>query len=219
MNIKNMTPRSVYTYLYNLFHSKLSDDMIYYLVPFYIKQYECRHCLIPCTTIKQCIHCKTNVCDNCTFEKCTHCGDNVLCKGCMFNEYKHFTTLLHDLKCDSTCLTYKLCNVCAKDNVEKCGWCFKLLCPQMTQHDCILKYNIVKDDIEGYKWLNDNTNFSTLFDDACKWYHKTEGYYEPHVLYEYIQGESLEEYLKEGNDVDKIPDSIYHLLQNNDQSE
>lgn len=208
-----MNGNSVFMYLHNLFSSKLPDDMIYYLVPFYIKQYECKHCLIPDVKIKQCIHCKKNACKKCTIEMCTHCnGDSVLCKGCMYNEYKHFTTLLHDLRCDM-CLTYKMCNGCAKKYVQRCNWCFKLLCPQMTIHDCSLKYDIIKDDMEGYLWLNNNTKFVKMFENACKWYQKTGTYYEPHILYEYTQGESLEEYLNDGGDVDKIPDSMYHLIE------
>lgn len=209
-----MNVNSVYMYLHDIFSSKLPDDMISYLVPFYIKQYECVHCLIPHQNIKQCIHCKKNVCKMCVVETCTRCNNSILCKCCMYNQYKHFTTLLHDLKCDS-CLTYKLCNACGKKYIERCGWCFKLLCPQMTQHDCPLKFNIIKDDIDGYLWLNNNTKFIQNFYNACKWYHQKGTYYEPHILYEHIQSESLEDYLNDGGNVDKIPDSIYHLINRN----
>jgi len=198
---------NVYTFLHSAFNGALPDDIIHYLVPFYIELYKCKVCCKSSMHIKKCIHCNTNVCGGCIIDYCDKCNDVVLCKKCIDFGHNYFSSLIHGMECHS-CF-YKVCNTCCK-SLKRCGWCLQYMCATTETHTCQVKYDIVNK--REYYWLQNFTRFDTLFQDACDWYRDTKIQYDVHLLYDAIKVEAIEDYLEQGGYKLDVPKSLRYML-------
>lgn len=198
---------NVYTFLHKIFYKTLSEDVIYYLVPFYIDLYKCKACSKSSTHVKTCIHCNTNVCGGCIIDYCDKCNDVVLCKRCLDFGNHYFSSLIHGMECHH-CF-YKVCNKCTSD-FKKCGWCLQYMCMKTDTHVCQQKYEIVSK--REYYWLQSFTKFDEFFQNSCDWYVEKKRNYDPYILYDAIKLEALEDYIEQGGCVLDVPKSMRYLV-------
>lgn len=234
------TPRykNTFTFLYNALNGILPEDVIHYLVPFYIDLYKCGSqnaerdtqnvergstsfdtqnvergstCRGPSVHNKPCIHCKTNVCGNCVSVYCDCCNDTILCNSCKNVDYNYFPMLKHGYITFSN--EYNACKMCCK-YMKKCGWCTQYIFPDETFcgiHTCKRKYEIVNK--REYYWLQQYTRFDTLFHEACEWYFTNNRQYQPELLYEAIRLEAIQDFIEQGGGcVFDVPKSMRLLL-------
>ena len=77
-------------------------------------------------------------------------------------------------------------------------------------HTCQVKYDIVNK--REYYWLQNFTKFDKFFQNACDWYQTTNRQYEPHLLYDAIKLEALEDFLEQGGCKLDIPKSMRYFI-------
>lgn len=201
---------NVYKYLQSALGTLLpSDIIIHYLVPNYQNLYKCNVCNDKTNLhIKKCIHCSIRVCNECVYDYCDKCFEIVVCKNCIHYGNTYFSSLIHDMKCN-TCF-YKVCKAC-RNLFKKCGWCLEHMCTNIISHMCFHKYEIVNK--REYYWLQSYTNIDKLYQNICDWYQQTNQIYEPYLLYEVIKMEALQGFLEQGGYILDIPKSMRYLVE------